>query len=166
MLIPDDLDARIIELLTHEPKTSVLAASRTLGVARATIQARLDRMERTGVIASLAPTLDPARFGYPVTAFISLEIAQTELGRPAVPELEAIPEVIEIHSVSGAADLMLRVVARSNDDLQRVLTAILAVDSVRRTSSSIVMQTYIDARAQPLFSDAARAAERPAVPRE
>ena len=56
----DALDARLLDLLTAEPRAGVLEASRRLGVARGTVQARLDRLVARGVIRSFAPTLDPA----------------------------------------------------------------------------------------------------------
>lgn len=72
----DQLDAALLDLLHTEPKVGVLEASRRLGVARGTVQARLDRLERTGVITSSAPTLDPEALGFPVVAFATLEIAR------------------------------------------------------------------------------------------
>ena len=68
----DELDARIVRLYTDEPNVGVLGASRRLGVARGTVQARLDRLTERGVIRSFAPTVDPAALGYPVTAFCTL----------------------------------------------------------------------------------------------
>lgn len=153
-MTPDSLDVRLVTLMTEEPKVGVLEASRRLGVARATVQSRLDKMLNSGAISSLAPQLDPAQFGFPVTAFVSLELMQS-LGAPAARELERIPEVLEIHSVSGAADLLLRVVARSNDDLQRVLDTVLSVESVVRASSSIALTTFLDHRTLPVFVQAA-----------
>ena len=72
----DTLDCRILLLLLTEPGIGVLGASRRLGVARGTVQARLDRLQRTGVLRSMAPDVDPAALGYPVTAFCTLEIRQ------------------------------------------------------------------------------------------
>ena len=87
----------------------------------ATVQSRLDRMAERGVVAPWVPQPDPAGFGYPVVAFCSLTINQ-DLGHDAVVEaLAAIPELIEVHTVSGSSDLMVRVVGKSNSDLQRVL---------------------------------------------
>ncbi|MET1051849.1 MAG: Lrp/AsnC family transcriptional regulator [Mycetocola sp.] len=154
-MTPDALDVRLVTLLTDDPRIGVLEASRRLGVARATVQARLDKLVGSGAVSSLAPQLDPAHFGFPVTAFVSLELTQS-LGGPAARDLERIPEVLEIHSVSGAADLLLRVVARSNDDLQRVLDTVLGVESVVRASSSIVLTTFLDHRTLPAFTEAAR----------
>src|SRR3954462_9692524 len=72
----DELDARLIELLAEEPRVGVLECSRRLGVARGTVQARLDRMTRDGVVRGWGPELDPAAMGYVVTAFVTLEIRQ------------------------------------------------------------------------------------------
>lgn len=155
----DGLDVALLDLLAREPRVGVLEASRRLRVARGTVQARLDRMQRSGVIRDLAPTLDPAALGYPVTAFLSLEIAQHQ-GRDAVVEhLAGIPEVIEAHTITGAADLLVRLVARDNTDLQRVIDDVVADRSVLRAATVISLKTEIDHRTGPLVS-AAVAGER------
>ena len=74
--VVDALDSRILQLFTAEPRVGVLEASRRLGVARGTVQARLDKLAASGVIRTLAPSLDPAAMGYRVTAFATLEIRQ------------------------------------------------------------------------------------------
>ncbi len=66
----------LLELLAEEPRIGVLEASRRLGVARGTVQARLDRLQSNGVIRGFGPDVDPAALGYPVTAFATLEIKQ------------------------------------------------------------------------------------------
>ncbi|HQV90849.1 MAG TPA: winged helix-turn-helix transcriptional regulator, partial [Phycicoccus sp.] len=80
----DALDARIIALFTDDPQVGVLGASRRLGVARGTVQARLDRLQERGVIKSFAPEIDPRALGYPVTAFCTLEIRQRQGHAPVV----------------------------------------------------------------------------------
>ena len=117
--VVDDLDARLLALLSTSPTIGVLGASRELGVARGTVQARLDRLRTKGVIRTLAPTIDPAALGYPVTALCTLEIRQ-RLGHQAVVDhLTAIPEVLEIHSTTGVGDLIIRIVATDNAALHR-----------------------------------------------
>jgi DNA-binding Lrp family transcriptional regulator len=150
----DGLDARLLDLVAAEPRIGVLETSRRLGVARGTAQARLDRLLRDGVIADLAPTVDPAGLGYPVTAFLSLQIAQGA-GRAAVlPHLTSIPEVIEVHTITGSADLLVRAVARSNADLQRVIDAVVADPAVLRTSTVIALDTPLARRTGPLVRTA------------
>lgn len=151
----DELDARIITLFTDEPMIGVLGASRELGVARGTVQARLDRLRAKGVIRSLAPTIDPAALGYPVTALCTLEIRQ-RLGHQAVVEhLTRIPEVLEIHSTTGDGDLIIRIVATDNADLGRVIDEIIDDTHVVRASTSIALVTHQEMRTGPLVEAAA-----------
>ncbi|WP_416985171.1 Lrp/AsnC family transcriptional regulator [Streptomyces sp. T028] len=75
----DSLDIDLLRSLRDNPRAGVLELSRTLKVARGTVQARLDRMERTGVIAGFGPELNVGTAGFPVQAFVTLEIAQGAL---------------------------------------------------------------------------------------
>ena len=154
----DDLDARLIGLLSEQPGIGVLGASRELGVARGTVQARLDRLRTKGVIRTLAPTIDPASLGYPVTALCTLEIRQ-RLGHHAVVDhLLAIPEVLEIHSTTGAGDLIIRIVAKDNADLGRVIDEIIDDTHVVRASTSVCLVTHLEMRTGALVEAAARTA--------
>jgi DNA-binding Lrp family transcriptional regulator len=150
----DALDRRVIGLFAADPRIGVLEASRRLGVARGTVQARLDKLSDSGVITSWGPDLSPAALGYPVTAFLTLEIRQDERtggGHDTVgAHLSSIPEVLEAHTITGAGDLMARVVARSNTDLQRVIDLVLANPAIVRSSTVIALATQVPYRVLPL----------------
>jgi DNA-binding Lrp family transcriptional regulator len=146
----DELDGRLIELLRAEPRVGVLEASRRLRVARGTVQARLDRMHARGVITGYGPDIEPAALGYGVMAFVTLEIRQAGGHDPVAARLAAIGEVLEAHTITGAGDMLCRVVARSNADLQRVIDAIVELDGVVRTSTVIVLDTPLPYRVLPL----------------
>jgi DNA-binding Lrp family transcriptional regulator len=151
----DDLDARLLDLLAANPRLGVLECSRRLGVARGTVQARLDRLSRDGVVTGFGPDLDPAALGFPVTAFVTLQIVQGH-GHEAVAEhLARIPEVLTAHTISGEADMMCLVVARSNPDLQRVLDRVVADPSIQRSSTTIALSRRIPHRVLPLLHAAA-----------
>jgi DNA-binding Lrp family transcriptional regulator len=146
----DALDGRIIGLFATDPRIGVLEASRRLGVARGTVQARLDRLERAGVITSWAPSVDPGALGFPVTAFATLEIAQGHGHDGVAAHLRTIPEVLEAHTITGGADMMLRLVARSNPDLQRVIDQVVTSPDVTRASTVIVLSSEVPMRMLPL----------------
>src|SRR4051812_23535098 len=113
----DRLDADLIELLAIHPRIGIVELARRLGVARGTVQSRMAKLSERGAVTGFGPSIDPAGIGYPVLAFIFLEIAQGRLGE-AVETLEAIPEVLEAYGTTGARDLLCRVVARDNGHLQ------------------------------------------------
>jgi DNA-binding Lrp family transcriptional regulator len=146
---------RLVELLSAEPRVGVLEASRRLGVARGTVQARLDRMQARGVITGFGPDVDPRALGYGVTAFVTLEIRQAGGHDPVAKGLSAIPEVLEAYTITGAGDMLCRVVARTNADLQRVIDALVDVAGVVRASTVIALDTPVPYRVLPLMRAAA-----------
>jgi DNA-binding Lrp family transcriptional regulator len=145
----DELDARLLRELDESPRVGVLELSRRLGVARGTVQARLDRLVDHGVIASFAPTLEPAALGFSVTGFATLEIRQGQ-GQAVLAHLLDIPEVLEVHTITGPGDMLCRVVARSNADLQRVLDRVTKYPEIVRTSTVIALSNPIRHRVLPL----------------
>jgi len=157
----DELDAGLVQLFTSEPRIGVLEASRRLGVARGTVQARLDRMQARGVITGFGPDIDPAALGHAVTAFVTVELRQSG-GRDEVAQrLAGIGEILEAHTITGPGDMLCRVVARNNADLQRVIDSIVDVPGVLRTSTVIALATAVAYRTTPLV--AATAAENRAT---
>ncbi len=159
----DGLDRRIIRLFADEPRVGVLEASRRLGVARGTVQARLDRLAGRGVVRGWGPQLDPAALGYPVMAFATMEIRQGSGHEVVARHLAAIPEVLEAFTITGVGDMWCRLVARSNADLQRVIDRVVAFEGIVRTSTVIALATQIPHRVLPLL-DAAADPERPGRP--
>lgn len=150
----DELDGRLIALLVAEPRAGVLEYSRRLGVARGTVQARLDRLVERGVIRGFGPEIDPAALGYGVTAFVTMQIRQVGGHDPVAERLAVIPEVIEAHTITGAGDMLCRIVARSNQDLQRVIDQIVDVEGVERASTTIALATPVRQRSLPLVRSA------------
>jgi DNA-binding Lrp family transcriptional regulator len=153
----DVLDAQLIALWHAEPRIGVLEASRRLGVARGTVQARLHKLVERGVVRSFGPDVDPAALGYGVTAFVTLEIRQARGHTTLTEHLAAIPEVLEAHTITGTGDILVRIVARSNADLQRVIDRIVAAEGINRSASVIALETQVPYRVLPLVQSAARA---------
>ncbi|TWP35726.1 Lrp/AsnC family transcriptional regulator [Leekyejoonella antrihumi] len=152
----DPLDARLLTLLTQDPQIGVLGASRALDVARGTVQSRLEHLVADGVIGTFAPSVSPAALGYPVMAFCTLSIQQRRGHDAVVKHLDGIPEVLEVHTITGDGDLFVRVVARDNADLQRVIDRAVGTALVVRTSTVIALAELIGHRTLPLVQEAAR----------
>ncbi len=161
----DDLDATLLHLLADEPRIGVLEASRRLGVARGTVQARLDKLAASGVISGWGPELQPEALGHPVTAFLTLEIRQGAGHESVARHLARIPEVLEAFTITGAGDMWARVVARSNADLQRVIDAVLSDAGIVRSSTVIALATQIPYRVLPLMDASVGRPPAPAAAR-
>lgn len=149
----DGLDGRLLQALADSPRAGVLELARQLGVARGTVQARLDKLQARGVITGFGPAVGLPAIGYEVEAFTTIDIAQGRLG-DVVEHLRDIPEVLEAHSISGAGDLHCRVVARTNAHLQEVINRILEVHGIVRTTTVIALSSQIPYRVMPLVASA------------
>jgi DNA-binding Lrp family transcriptional regulator len=149
----DRLDANLIAALRANPRVGLLEVARQLGVARGTVQARLAKLERSGVITGHGPEIDTDKLGYPISAFVLIELEQGRLAE-AVAAMEAIPEVLEADGVSGPQDLICRVVARDTEHLQRVVNELLRTHAIRRCTSYIVLSRQVPPRTGPLVAAA------------
>ena len=146
----DSLDARILGALNDDPRATVIALADKTGLSRNTVQARLGKLEAHGVLHSFERRIDPGALGYPLTAFILTSVMQRALSRIAAA-LNGIPEVVEVHGLSGATDLLIHVVARDADDLYRIAGHILDIDGVEKTTTALVMRKLVDYRLTPLL---------------
>lgn len=149
----DTLDARLLRALAETPRAGVMELARKLEVARGTVQARLEKLQRRGVVRGFSPDIDLRTIGYDVLAFVTLEIAQGRLA-DVVAHLSSIPEVLEVHATTGPGDLHARVVARTNEHLQHVIGAILKVQGISRTTTQIALSEQLALRILPLVDQA------------
>src|ERR1700744_14509 len=155
----DQLDLELLNLLLEEPQAGMREYARVLGVARGTVQARLRRPERGGVITRRAPAISPAGLGFSVLAFVHLYLAQGQLDN-VVSRLNGLPEVLEAHTTTGEGDLLCRVAARSNLHLEEIVQTLLALPGVTRTRTEISLNQRVGYRVLSLVQQMRSAQSR------
>lgn len=151
----DRVDLELLAALSADPRATVVALAEKLGLSRNTVQARMSRLERAGVFLSYERAISSAALGYPIEAFISVIVRQAELPRIG-HDLGLIPEVVQVHGLSGQVDLLVRVACRDTQHLFETDARILAIDGVERTETSLVMGEVIGYRVAPLMELAQR----------
>lgn len=165
----DELDFALLEALHDDPKTGALELSRQLRVARATVSARLHRLEESGVVAGYEPRIDLAAAGFEVQAFVTMEIAQGAL-ETVTGELEAIPPgVLEAFvTTGGAGDILCRIAAMSHRGLQHTLIELNRSSVITRSTSVIVLSELVPYRSMPLLRtlEPGRSTKAPAYRRQ
>lgn len=138
----DDLDRQILAALRADAATPAAALARRLGVARSTIQSRIERMKARGVIAGFTVRLgDSARARIRATVLLAVE----PHAQPGVlSRLKAMPAVETAHTTSGRFDLIVAVGAETTGALDAVLDRIGEAPGVRSSESLIHLSTKID----------------------
>jgi DNA-binding Lrp family transcriptional regulator len=146
----DALDVRLLELMRDHPRVGVLELSRLAGVARATVTAHLVRMESRGIVTGYGPDIDMVAAGYPVQALATLEIAQGRLD-DVHDLLNAMPGVLEAYATTGTGDVVCRLAAQSNEELQQLLLELNKADAITRSTSVIILSVLVAPRSLPLL---------------
>ena len=136
-------DEQLLSLLRENARTSTAQLARRLGVSRTTVQSRLERLEREGVISGYTVRVhDQHEHGH-IRAHIMMAVHPKQLAS-VVTALRAMPEVRSLHSVSGAYDLVAIAVVPAVGDMDVLTDRIGALDGVDRTTSSIVLSTKFE----------------------
>jgi DNA-binding Lrp family transcriptional regulator len=139
----DELDRNILGLLGADARMSVATLARRLKVARSTVQARLERMETTGIIAGYTLKLGEAAREGRLRAAVLLTIEAR--AQPAIlTRLKAVPEVERAITTSGRYDLLLQLGAPNTQALDQVLDQIEAMTGVLTCDSLIHLTTRLD----------------------
>jgi DNA-binding Lrp family transcriptional regulator len=146
----DRVDLELLSALSADPRATVVALSDRLGMSRNTVQARMARLERAGVFLSYERAISSAALGFPIEAFVNAIVRQADLPRIS-QELARIPEIIQVHGLSGQVDLLVRVACRDTQHLFETDARILAIEGVERTETSLVMGEVIGYRVAPLM---------------
>ncbi len=139
----DDLDRSILGFLGADARMSVATLARRLKVARSTIQARLERLESSGVIAGYTVKLGEAARQNRIRATVLLTI-EPRAQANVLTRLKAIPEVERIHTTSGRVDFLLQVAAPSTAALDDVLDQVGEMTGVKGSESLIHLSMKLD----------------------
>lgn len=139
----DDIDAKILALLMDDARTPVTTIAKKVSIARTTAIARIQNLEKRGVIAGYGVRLNDEMYQPAVRAYVGISI-EPRCTANFVKIMHTLPEVETLCAVSGTIDYMLTLRCPSTGELDRVLDQIGAVDGVRQTSTSIILTKRID----------------------
>lgn len=141
--ILDEIDNKILALLMDNARLPVTTIAKQVGIARTTVIARIQALEKREVIAGYGVKLNHTMYQPTVRAFVGLSIeARYVAGLMKV--LLPLPEVESLCAVSGALDYMLTLRCATTEVLDKLLDQIGTLDGVRQTSTSIILSKRID----------------------
>ena len=135
----DETDRLIVEALRADGRMSMRALADRVHISRASAYARVARLEQDGVITGYAAQVDPIRYGYALSAYVYLDIAQRSW-KSVRGQLLVMPEVDHVALLSGEHDILLRVRARDAVSLRDVvLTRLQEIPEVRATQTVLIL---------------------------
>jgi DNA-binding Lrp family transcriptional regulator len=139
----DDIDRRLIALLRENARAPTAHLGRQLGLSRTTVQGRIERLERQGVILGYTARLSEDHERGAVRAHVMITVRPKE-ARAVEAALRALASVRGLHSVSGAFDLLAVLVAPTVAEMDQAIDQIGDLPGVERTTTSIILSTRLD----------------------
>jgi len=144
----DTVNRRLLRELDAQPRITMSALARRVGMSAPAVTERVQRLERAGVITGYRTQISPAALGLPVTAFVRIRPTAGQL--PKIAELAAAtPEVSECHRISGEDCFLIKIHASAIEDLEAILDRFLTYG---QTTTSIVVSTPVPPRGLPITS--------------
>ncbi len=138
--LSNDLDRRLVALLRKDARMPIARLSKALGVSRATIYARLQKLQRGGVIEGFTVLLNSEIDRRQIRAHVLIKVTG-KLARATEKQLQAMPEVTALHAISGVYDLIAELEAGSSAELNELIDRIGELQGVEKTTSSILLAT-------------------------
>src|ERR1700689_2775876 len=139
----DSIDERLISALRENGRASTAQLSRLVGRSRTSVQSRIERLEKRGVIAGYGVRLAPEHDFGAVRAHVMIKVGPKE-SRAVTAALRAIAQVRVLHSVSGDVDLIAVAATASVAEMDEVIDRIGAPDGGERPTSSIILSTKFE----------------------
>jgi Lrp/AsnC family transcriptional regulator, regulator for asnA, asnC and gidA len=148
----DNLDKKILDIITKNARIPYLEVARECGVSGAAIHQRVQRLIRIGVIKGSEFKVDPVMVGFKTCAYIGIFLDHPGHFRDVVTKFREIPEIIECHYTTGNYSLFIKVYTRDNEHLRVILTdTIQNIDGIVRTETLISLEESIN-RQIPVLS--------------
>jgi DNA-binding Lrp family transcriptional regulator len=142
----DDVDRKLIGLLRDDARQSVTGLGHALGLSRASVYARIERLEKRGVIQGYTVRLGEAFGESLIRAHVMVKLSPKQ-AKAIEKKLVALPQLVTLHATSGVQDMIAILEAASIAELNRVIDVIGALDGVESTLSSIVLDTKVSRQA-------------------
>ena len=140
----DQLDQKILEIISTNARIPFKDVALVCGVSRAAIHQRVQRLIEAGVIVGSGYHVNPKSLGYTTCTYVGLTLERGSMYRDAVKQLENIPEIVECHYTTGAYTMLLKLYARDNEHLMELLNGrIQAIPGVISTETLISLEQSI-----------------------
>jgi Lrp/AsnC family transcriptional regulator for asnA, asnC and gidA len=137
----DELDHKILALITKNARIPYLEVARECNVSGAAIHQRIQRLARLGVITGSEFIINPKKIGFLTCAYVGIFLDSAHLYPDVVVKLRDIPEITQCHYITGGYSIFIKIYTRDNEDLKHVLVdKVQAISGVSRTETFISLE--------------------------
>jgi Lrp/AsnC family leucine-responsive transcriptional regulator len=138
----DNIDRKILKLLQKNARTSLKTIAEKTFLSSPAVSARIEKLEKDGIISGYHAAIDPMKLGYHILAFINLNVVPED--KPKFYDyVESVPNVLECNCVTGEYSMLLKVAFQSTIELDMFIGQL---QKFGRTNTQIVFSTHVGPR--------------------
>ncbi|THV43216.1 Lrp/AsnC family transcriptional regulator [Glycomyces buryatensis] len=146
----DEIDRTILNLLRADGRTSYAELARRVGLTAPSVQDRVVKLEKNGVITGYRAVIDPETIGLGITALIGIIPDNSADHNEICERLRAIPQMESCYFLAGVECYQLKVRVPKMGDLERLIHRLGAIPGVAQTRTTITLSTKWEDRPQPV----------------
>ncbi|NIJ50848.1 Lrp/AsnC family transcriptional regulator [Dyadobacter arcticus] len=149
----DQIDRKVLEILQTNAKITNAQLSKEIGLSPAPTLERVKKLEQSGIIKSYHAQLEPEKVGLGVSTFVQISLVghRKAVTESFVEKIQAIPEVIECHHITGTGDFLLRVISKDISTYQKLmLEKINEIEEVASTQTMVILSTFKESKVMPI----------------
>ena len=140
----DTLDRQILEIITRNARTPFKDVAEACNISRAAVHQRVQRMIESKVIVGSGYIINPKVLGYNSCSYIGIKLERGSMYKNVVPQLEKIPEIVEIHYITGPYTMLIKLYARDNEHLMELINSqIQEIHGVTETETLMSLRTSL-----------------------
>lgn len=137
----DELDIKILTMLLANARMPYTDVANFVHTSSGTVHVRMKKLESMGIVKGAQLLINPSKIGFDICAFLGIYLEKGSLYKRVVKELEAIPEIIELHYTTGAYSILAKLLCRDTQHLRHVLNdKIQAIEGIERTETFISLE--------------------------
>jgi Lrp/AsnC family transcriptional regulator, leucine-responsive regulatory protein len=144
----DATDRKLLALLSEDARLTYAELGKRLHLSAPAVHERAKRLRQDGVVKATVVTMDAAKLGRPLLAFVHVDTTNWRAGQHLV-QLEELPDIEEIHTVTGDSAMLLKVRTRDTQSLEQLLERIHSIEGFAGTRSYIALNTYLERGPSP-----------------
>jgi Lrp/AsnC family transcriptional regulator, regulator for asnA, asnC and gidA len=141
----DEVDKQILAILMKNAKTPYTDIAKSIHVSGGTVHVRMNKLEQLGIVTGATLTIDYAKLGYDISAFLGIYLDKSSLYDVVSDQLQQIPEVVAAHYTTGIYSIFAKIICRDTAHLKEILhDKIQKINGIQRTETFISLQESIN----------------------
>lgn len=139
----DNIDLKILNVLSKNAKMPYTEVAKKVFVSGGTVHVRMRKLEKMGVVRGTKLDIDYDKLGYNISSYMGIYLEKSFLYKETVKSLKKIPEIVEIHAITGQYTIFMKIICKDTSHFRNFLDTVHKVKGITRTETFMSFEETI-----------------------